>query len=365
MPSVAPKASIADLAAYKPTSYPKSLQRIIRLNLNEGALGPSPKAMEALAGIASQIHTYPAVAASGLAEAIGERHGIDPSRIILGCGSDELIQVLTQAYLEPGDEVIHTQYGFLLFPMATKIAGGVPVSAPDIGFTASVDAILERVTERTKIVFLANPNNPTGTHVPTDEVRRLRAALPSRVLLVLDAAYAEYVQRNDYTAGIELVEETDNTVMLRTFSKMYGMAGLRLGWAYCPAEIAATLYAVKPPYGVNTPALAAGIAAVRDLEFQERSVAHNAAWLPWLQDEFKKLGLEPYPSVTNFFITRFPTEAGRTAAEARDFLAKRGIMVRSMSDYGEHEFIRVSIGQEDENRAVVQGLADFLNGAAA
>lgn len=365
MPSVAPKSSISDLAAYKPTSYSKTLQRIIRLNLNEGALGPSPKAMEALAGIASKIHTYPAVAASGLAEAIGERHGIDPSRIILGCGSDELIQVLTQAYLEPGDEVIHTQYGFLLFPMATKIAGGVPVSAPDDGFTASVDAILAAVTERTKLVFLANPNNPTGTHVPTEEVRRLRAELPARVLLVLDAAYAEYVQRNDYTAGIELVEETDNTVMLRTFSKMYGMAGLRLGWAYCPANIAATLYAVKPPYGVNTPALVAGIAAVKDLEFQEKSVAHNSAWLPWLQDEFRKLGLEPYPSVANFFITRFPAEAGKTAAEARDYLAQRGIMVRSMADYGEHDFIRVSIGQEDENRALIQGLADFFNGAPA
>lgn len=365
MPSVAPKSSISDLTPYKPTSYPKSLQRIIRLNLNEGALGPSPKAMEALAGIASKIHTYPAVAASGLAEAIGERHGIDPSRIVLGCGSDELIQVITQAYLEPGDEVIHTQYGFLLFPMATKIAGGVPVSAPDDGFTASVDSILERVTPRTKVVFLANPNNPTGTHVPADEVRRLRAGLADHVLLVLDAAYAEYVQRNDYTAGIELVEETDNTVMLRTFSKMYGMAGLRLGWAYCPADIANLLYTVKPPYGVNTPALVAGIAAVKDLDFQEKSVAHNSAWLPWLQDEFRKLGLEPYPSVANFFITRFPSEPGRTAGEAREFLAKRGIMVRNMADYGEHDFIRISVGQEDENRAVVQGLTDFFNGAAA
>lgn len=365
MPSVAPKSSIADLAAYKPTSYPKGPQKIIRLNLNEGALGPSPKAVEAMATVAGKIHQYPGVAASGLAEAIAERHGIDPGRIVLGCGSDELIQVITQAYLEPGDEVIHTQYGFLLFPMATKIAGGVPVCAPDDGFTASVDAILAKVTDRTKVVFLANPNNPTGTHVPTDDVRRLRAELPDRVLLVLDAAYAEYVQRNDYTAGIELVEETDNTVMLRTFSKMYGMAGLRLGWAYCPQSIADVLYAVKPPYGVNIPALAAGVAAVRDLEFQERSVAHNAAWLPWLQEEFAKLGLEPYPSVTNFFITRFPLESGKTAKEAREFLAKRGIMVRSMADYGEHDFIRISAGQEDENRAVVQGLADFLGGAPA
>ncbi|MDF1794018.1 MAG: histidinol-phosphate transaminase [Thalassobaculaceae bacterium] len=365
MPSVAPKSSIADLVAYKPSRYPQGPERVIRLNLNEGALGPSPKALAAMASVNDKIHHYPPVAASGLNEVIGERHGIDPARIVLGCGSDELIQVLTQAYLEPGDEVIHTQYGFLLFPIATKVAGGVPVSAPDDGFTASVDSILARVTDRTKIVFLANPNNPTATHVPTEEVRRLRAGLPDRVLLVLDAAYAEYVQRNDYTAGIELVEETDNTVMLRTFSKMYGMAGLRLGWAYCPEHIAKVMYAVKPPYGVNYPALAAGIAAVQDLEFQEKSVAHNAAWLPWLQDAFRKLGLDPRPSVTNFFITRFPTEPGKTAAEAREYLAKRAIMVRNMADYGENDFIRISVGKEDENRAVVQGLADFLNGVPA
>jgi len=365
MPSVAPKSSIADLVAYKPARAPQAHDRVIRLNLNEGALGPSPKAMAAMATVAGEIHRYPPVAASGLIEAIAERHGIDPERIVLGCGSDELIQAITQAYLEPGDEVIHTQYGFLLFPIATKVAGGVPVSAADDGFTASIDSILAKVTDRTKIVFLANPNNPTGTHVPESEVRRLRAGLPDRVLLVLDSAYAEYVQRNDYTAGIELVEETDNTVMLRTFSKMYGMAGLRLGWGYCPEHVARVLTSVKPPYGVNYPALAAGIAAVRDLEFQEKSVAHNAAWLPWLQDEFRKLGLEPQPSVANFFIVRFPPEGGKTATAAREFLAGRGILVRNMADYGEHDFIRLSVGQEDENRAVVQGLADFLNGAAA
>lgn len=365
MPGVAPKSSIADLVAYKPSKPPQGVDRLIRLNLNEGALGPSPKAMAAMASVSGEIHRYPPVAASGLVEAIAARHGIDPDRIVLGCGSDELIQIICLAYLEPGDEVIHTQYGFLLFPMATKVAGGVPVSAPDDGFTASVDNILAKVTDRTKIVFLANPNNPTGTHVPTDEVRRLRAGLPDRVLLVLDSAYAEYVQRNDYTAGIELVEETDNTVMLRTFSKMFGMAGLRLGWAYCPAGIAETLYAVKPPFGVNYPALAAGKAAVEDLEFQEKSVAHNAAWLPWLQEEFRKLGLDPQPAVANFFIARFPSEPGKTAAEAREFLAKRGIMVRNMADYGETDYIRLSVGLEDENRAVVQGLADFLNGDPA
>ncbi|AHC73639.1 histidinol-phosphate aminotransferase [Candidatus Endolissoclinum faulkneri L5] len=279
----------------------------------------------------------------------------DPSRIVLGCGSDELIRALTQAYLEPGEEAIHTQYGFLQFPTAIKIAGGIPVSAPDNHYTANVDAILERITSRTKIVFLANPNNPTGTYLSNKELKRLRVELPQRVLLVLDAAYAEYVQIHDYSAGIDLVEQNDNTVMLRTFSKMYGMAGLRLGWAYCSADIANTLYAVKPPYSVNTPALLAGVAAINDLKFQKKSVDHNAVWLPWLQNEFKKLGMKPYSSVANFFIIRLPKQA-------REYLAKRGIIVRSMSDYGKHEFIRISIGLEDDNRAVIQTMVDFFNG---
>ncbi len=362
MPSVAPKSSIADLVAYKPALNPPGIKKVIRMNLNEGALGPSPKAMAAMASVAGQIHRYPPVDASGLIQAIAARHGVDAARIVLGCGSDELIQALCQAYVEPGDEVIHTQYSFLLFPIAAKVAGGVPVAAPDDGFTASVDAILSKVTDRTKVVFLANPNNPTGTHVSTDEVRRLRAALPDGVLLVLDSAYAEYVQRNDYTAGIELVEETDNTVMLRTFSKMYGMAGLRLGWAYCPKPVADVLYSIKPPYGVNYPALAAGVAAVEDQEFYDKSIAHNAAWLPWLQEEFRKLGLEPEPSVANFFIVKFP-EGEKNAQAAREFLAERGILVRNMTDYGQPSYIRLSVGQEDENRTVVQALTEFLNGS--
>jgi histidinol-phosphate aminotransferase len=371
MPSVAPKASIAGLVARKPPLPGPTLPgaptagRIVRLHLNEGALGPSPRAMEAMRAVAERMDRYPGVDASGLARALGRKHGIDPERILLGCGSDELIQFLCLAYVEPGEEVIHTQYGFLLFPMAARIAGGVPVSAPDDGFTASVDAILERVTPRTKLVFLANPNNPTGTCLPAGEVRRLREGLPDRVLLVVDAAYAEYVQRDDYTAGIELVEATDNTVMLRTFSKAFGMAGLRLGWAYCPQPVADTLYSVRPPYGVNAPSLAAGLAAVEDRAFQDATVAHNARWMPWLQERFRALGLEPLPTAANFMMLRFPVEPGRNADAVRPFLAGRGILVREMAGYGAPEYIRLSVGREDENRLVVDAVRDFLNGANA
>lgn len=365
MPSVAPKASIAVLIGRKPALTDPPPAGLARLHLNEGALGPSPRAMEAMRSVAERIDRYPGIDASGLARALGRKHGIDPERIVLGCGSDELIQFLCLAYVEPGEEVIHTQYGFLLFPMAARIAGGVPVSAPDDGFTASVDSILERVTPRTKLVFLANPNNPTGTCLPAAEVRRLRERLPDRVLLVVDAAYAEYVRHPDYTAGIELVDETDNTVMLRTFSKAFAMAGLRLGWAYCPRPVADTLYSVRPPYGVNAPSLAAGVAALEDQAFQDATVAHNARWMPWLQDQFRVLGLEPMPTVANFMMLRFPPEPGRNAEAVRPFLAGRGILVREMAGYGAPAFIRLSVGSEADNHRVVEATRDFLNGANA
>jgi len=363
MPGIAPKASIAGMIAPKPAPAVAPTGRVARLHLNEGALGPSPKAVAAMREAAGRMHEYPGVDASGLAATLGRRHGIDPQRIVLGCGSDELIQVLCLAFLEPGDEAIHTQYGFVQFPVATRIAGGVPVSAPDDGYTASVDAILAKVTPRTRLVFLANPNNPTGTHLPAAEVRRLRERLPGHVLLVVDAAYAEYVTRPDYTAGIELVESTPDTVMLRTFSKAFGMAGLRLGWAYCPQPVADILYSVRPPYGVNTPSLAAGVAAVEDQAFQDATVAHNERWLPWLQDRFRELGLEPMPTAANFMMLRFPAGPTRDAVAARRFLGGRGVLVREMAGYGAPEFIRLSVGSEDDNHLLVEAVRDFLNGA--
>lgn len=365
MPSVAPKSSIASIVRYKPAVGTPVGRRMIRLSVNEGALGPSPNAVAAMQAHAGEIHRYPPVETSGLAQAIGARHGVDPERVVLGCGSDELIQVICLAYLEPGDEVIHTQYGFVLFPMATRIANGVPVMAPDDGFTASVDAILSKVSERTRLVFLANPNNPTGTVLPESEVRRLRSGLPDRVVLVLDSAYAEYVTRPDYTAGIGLVEETDNTVMLRTFSKLFGMAGLRLGWAYCPKAVADTLYSIKPPYGVNYPALVAGIAALEDRAFYDRSVAHNERIMPWVQDQLRALGLDPQPTVANFCIVRFPDDPTRNAERVRAFLAGRDILVREMGSYGEPAYIRMSMGTDEEMRTTVDAIRDFLNGANA
>lgn len=361
MSTIKPKSSIATMVTYTPNhGGAKKPGKVIRLSANEGALGMSPKALQAMHAADPDLHRYPALGASRLAEAVGRRNGIDPARIVFGCGSDELIQTLCLAYLEPGDEVIYTQYGFLVYPMATRIAGGVPVVAPDDEYTVSVDAILKAVTERTRMVFLANPNNPTGTYIPQDEVKRLRAGLRGDILLVLDAAYCEYVTKNDYDSGIEMVESHDNVVMLRTFSKLYGMAGLRLGWAYGPKDIAATLESIKQPFGVNSLAIAAGIAAVEDLAFQEAVVESNSKWLPWSVEKFAELGLEPLPTVTNFLLLRFPDTEGRDAAAARSFLAERNILVREMSSYGVPDTIRLSIGTGEEMREVVDALADFL-----
>ena len=365
MPPPSPRAAIGAMARYKPNLNPPAQGRIIRLSANEGALGPSPASTRAVAGVMSRMHHYPEEDPMALAEATGEKYGLDPARMVFGCGSDELILSLCLAYLSPGDEAIHTQYGFIMYPASIRIAGGVPVSAPDRNYRADVDAILDRVTARTRMVFLANPNNPTGSYLARSELNRLHRELPEEVLLVLDSAYAEYVSRNDYTSGADLVESSENVVMLRTFSKLYGLAGLRLGWAYAPGHAANGMHVVKQPFGANRAAVAAGIAALGDREFYRASVAHNEKWQPWTAARLAGLGLTVLPSVTNFLMVRFPDEPGRTAAEAGAWLEQRGILTRGMAGYGAPEFLRMSIGTEQEMRTVVDSVARFLEPAEA
>jgi histidinol-phosphate aminotransferase len=299
-----------------------------------------------------------------LRDAIGSAFGLDPARIVCGAGSDDLLNLLARAYLTDGDEAIHTTHGFLVYPIATMGTGALPVVAPEKNFTADVDAILARVTAKTKLVFLANPNNPTGTYIPFDEVKRLQRSLPANVLLVLDAAYAEYVRRNDYESGIELVATTDNVVMTRTFSKIYGLAALRLGWMYGPAHVVDAVNRIRGPFNVNAPAIAAGIAAIRDTAHVERSRAHNAQWLEWLTTEIGKLGLPVTPSAANFVLIHFPETNGRTAGEANAFLTKRGLILRQVTAYKLPNALRMTVGSEEANRLVVKALAEFLGKSA-
>jgi len=336
---------------------------VFKLSSNETPLGPSPKAIAAYNEIGKHLEDYPDGSATALREAIGASLGLDPARIVCGAGSDDLLNLIARAYLKDGDEAIHATHGFLVYPIATLGAGAKPVVAPETDYTANVDHLLAAVTPRTKVVFLANPNNPTGTYIPFDEVKRLHRGLPENVLLVLDAAYAEYVERNDYESGIELVATSENVVMCRTFSKIYGLAALRLGWLYGPAHVVDAINRIRGPFNVNAPAIAAGAAAIRDTAHVERARAHNTQWLAWLTDEIRELGLKVTPSVANFLLIHFPETPGKTAKEADAFLTKRGLILRGVAGYKLPNALRMTVGSEEANRLVVAALREFLGKA--
>jgi histidinol-phosphate aminotransferase len=356
-----PRPGVLDIAPYVPgKSSAPGVAKVFKLSSNETPLGASEATIAAYKTIAGHLEDYPDGSASALRDAIGGVFGLDPDRIVCGAGSDDLLNLIARAFLSDGDEAIHTTHGFLVYPIATLGAGAKPVVAPETNFTADVDAILARVTPRTKVVFLANPNNPTGTYIPFDEVKRLHKGLPAQVLLVLDAAYAEYVQRNDYESGIELVATSENVVMCRTFSKIYGLAALRLGWMYGPAPVIDAINRIRGPFNVNAPAIAAGTAAIRDIAHVEKSRAHNAKWLAWLTEEIGKLGLPVTPSVANFVLIHFPETKGRTAKDADAFLTKRGLILRQVGAYKLPNALRMSVGTEEANRLVVKALAEFL-----
>jgi histidinol-phosphate aminotransferase len=357
-----PNPGILDIAPYTPGKSPVAEpgRKVFKLSANETPLGPSPKAIAAYKNAADHLHDYPEGTSRVLREAIGRAFGLDPDRIICGAGSDELLNLLAHAYLSQGDEAISTTHGFLVYPIATKANGAVNVVAPEADFTADVDAILKLVTPRTKLVWLANPNNPTGTYLPFDEVRRLRAGLPPHALLVLDAAYSDYVSRNDYEMGLELVATTENTVMTHTFSKIHGLAALRVGWMFGPAHIVDALNRIRGPFNVSTPAMLAAVAAIEDTAHVQTSKAHTEHWRNWLTDELAKLGLKVTPSVANFVLIHFPLEKGKTATEADAFLTKRGLVLRALNNYRLPHALRMTIGTEEANRLVVDGLRDFM-----
>jgi histidinol-phosphate aminotransferase len=360
-----PRPGVLDIAPYIPgKSTAPGVAKVFKLSSNETPLGPSEKTVAAYQSVGEHLEDYPDGAATELREAIGGVFGLDPARIVCGAGSDDLLNLLARAYLGDGDEAIHTTHGFLVYPIATLGTGAKPVVAPEKDFTADVDAILAAVTTKTKIVFLANPNNPTGTYVPFDEVRRLHRSLPANVLLVLDAAYAEYVRRNDYEAGIELVATSENVVMCRTFSKIYGLAAVRLGWMYGPAHIIDAVNRTRGPFNVSAPAIAAGVAAVKDTAHVARAAEHNAKWLPWLTEEIGKLGLKVTPSVGNFILIHFPETNGKTAKEADAFLTKQGLILRAVGAYSLPNALRMTVGSEEANRLVVAGLTEFMGRTA-
>jgi histidinol-phosphate aminotransferase len=361
MHTVKPRPGILDIVPYVPGNVDNAdPDRVVYLASNESPLGASPLAVEAYNALGQKLHRYPDSSSRELRDAIGAKYGLPADRIVCGNGSERLIDLLARAYAGPGDEVLYSQYGFIMYPICALAAGARPVTAPERNFTSDVDALLAAVTEHTRIVFLANPNNPTGTYIGASEVKRLRDGLPDSVLLVIDSAYAEYVETPDYSAGYELVDaDSANTVVLHTFSKIYGLAALRLGWAYCPPQIADVLNRIRGSFSITAPAQAAGIAALRDQEHIDKALTHNRQWLPWLSEALKTLGLEVIPSMGNFVLVRFDN-AERCRSAHRELLSK-GVILRPVGGYGLPEALRITVGNERENRACVEALQTFIN----
>lgn len=363
--SFQPRKSVFDISPYVPGKSSASGQKtVIKLSSNETPLGPSPKALAVYADAHDKLFRYPDGEASLLRASIAKRFGLDAAHIICGAGSDELLSLIALAYLGEGDEAIYTKHGFLVYKIAILAAGGTPVVVPEVDLTTNVDEILKAVTERTKLVFIANPNNPTGTYLPHSEVKRLRAELPDHVGLVLDGAYAEYVRRNDYDAGIELVATTDNTIMTRTFSKIYGLASLRIGWAFAPANVIEVLNRIRGPFNISGPANVAGAAAIADVEFIDKSADHNEKWLSWVTEQIEALGLEVTPSVANFVLVHFDETGEKTASNADAFLMKEGVIVRRLESYHLPHCLRITIGTEDENKRMIEVLSQFVDGVS-
>ena len=331
------------------------VSHLVRLASNENALGCSDKAKEEYQNLSENLHRYPDGMTAGLRDALAKHHGLEADKIVCGAGSDELISLLLRSYAGVGDEVLYSQHGFLMYPIGAKAVGATPVSAPEKGLRTDIDSLLSHVTEKTKLLFLANPNNPTGSYITRDELRSLREQLRDDVLLIIDSAYAEFVEEDDYTAGEDLVREFDNIVMLRTFSKIHGLAALRLGWAYCSDEVSGVLNRVRGPFNVNAPAQIAGIAALNDKEFIERSITHNTKWRNWLSEKFQELGYGVHPSVGNFILVDF----GDKAEDMRLKLRENGIFIRQMGAYGLPDCLRITVGTEEENNILVDRARSF------
>ncbi|MEM7270271.1 MAG: histidinol-phosphate transaminase [Pseudomonadota bacterium] len=359
-PQITPQPGIMDIAPYVGgASHVEGAETVIKLSSNENPYGPSPKARAAYEAAISNLADYPDPGCEALRSAIAERHGIEASQIICGNGSDELIALLCQAYAGVGDEVLAPDHSFLLYGICAQANGASPVVAPDVNLSPDVDELLAACTDKTRLVFLANPNNPTGARLNAQELDRLAAGIPEGALLVLDSAYAEYVDADDYDSGIALVRRRENVVMTRTFSKIYGLAALRVGWMYAPDHVLDVLHRIRGPFNVNGAAQAAATAAMQDLDYTASCAERNKASLERLEAGLKALGLTTAPSSANFLLVEFGEDASNGAAAADAHLKSKGIIARPMNSYGLPGHLRISIGDEASVDAVLTALAEF------
>lgn len=360
MTQIQPQPGILDIALYQGgAAHVEGLSDVVKLSSNENPFGPSEAAIDAFRRSAYDLHRYPSTSHDALRAAIADVHGLDASRIICGVGSDEIIHFLCQAYVGPGDEVIHTEHGFAMYRISTLAAGGTPVEVRERDRVTDVEAILEAVTPATRLVFLANPNNPTGTMIGGNELARLAEGLPDHTILVLDGAYAEYV--DGYDGGLALIEARDNVVMTRTFSKLYGLGGLRVGWGYGPAPIIDVLNRIRGPFNLSTTALATAEAAIRDQAYAAKCRAENARLRVWLAEALAEHGVQCDTSMANFVLARFANPAEAEACDA--YLQRQGLIVRRVAGYKLPHCLRITVGDEASCRRVAHAVGQFKGGA--
>lgn len=351
--------NILSIVPYKGgEAHIEGVDKIFKLSSNENPLGFSLKAKDAFIKAAGELNIYPDGSHEILKNAISKRYGIDEARVLCANGSDEIFQLLGRAYLNPGDEIIQSEYGFLVYRLIAQQAGATCISAKTKDYQTQIDAILEKITPKTKIIFLDNPSNPCGTYVSFEEIKKLHSLIPPQVLLVLDAAYAEYVCANDYSSGLEMAGEFENVLMTRTFSKIHGLAALRIGWCYGPQRIIDTLHRVRGPFNVNLPALQAGCAAMDDVEFASNSANHNQKWLNELTQIINSIGLKAIPSVTNFILVEFANSQSADACD--EFLKTKGLIVRKVGAYNLANCLRMSIGTDEANERLIAALKEFM-----
>ncbi len=361
-----PRPGILEISPYTPgKATAEGVASPVKLSANENILGCSPAATAAYLEAAGNLALYPDGRGNALRAALVERFHLEPARLILGCGTDEIFALLNQVYLRAGDNIVQGEFGFGAYAIGARANEGEVRYAPEPHYRIDVDAMLDQVDERTRLVFIANPANPTGTFLTTAEVERLHAGLPGHVILVLDGAYAEFNSDPTFTDGLELARWASNVVVTHTFSKLHGLAALRIGWAYAPAAVADAVERIRLPFNTSIAGQAAAIAALGDTAFQARALALVEQWRPWLIQQLGGLGLETVPSAANFILIGFSTSPGRTAAEAEAFLARRGLIVRGVAGYGLPNHLRITVGLEAHNRAVIEALGDFLGDARA
>ncbi len=361
-PTIRPQPGILDIALYVggDSTLSGTANKVTKLSSNENPYGASPKAVEVYKEASGALSVYPPTDHADLRAAIGQVHGVDPARVICGAGSDEIIAFLCQVYAGEGDEVLYTEHGFAMYRISALAAGATPVVVKEDDRRTDVDALLAACNDKTKLVFIANPNNPTGTMISGDEVARLAEGLPKQAILVLDGAYAEFVEDADFDAGLGVIEARDNVVMTRTFSKLYGLGGLRIGWGYGPAHIIDALNRVRGPFNLSNAALATAQAAVLDEAYTAKCKALNTRWRGWLTEKLTALGLAIDESHGNFILVRFATPDLAEGCDAA--LRQCGLIVRKVGGYGFPEGLRITIGDEIACRRVVQGVKEFLEG---